>query len=400
MGDALLSAAPFDPDAATAAYLATLSPAQHERAIAYTQGGHWLLLWGTLVTVAAMLLIWRSGLLARFAGRISGVKARPNLTAFLCTILFFLCDWAIELPWSIYANWWRERSYGLTAQSFGDWLGEDIMSTAISIPLLALLAIAIYALMRRTPRWWWAWSGLVVVVGIVLMVVVAPVTIEPLFNKYTPAPAGPTRDAAVELAHRAGVPGDKIYIYDGSKQSERYTANVSGLFGTARVAMSDTMVKQGADLAEVRGVVGHELGHYAEHHVLWLAGGMSLLAMLLFWLVDRLYPTVARWVGAGAAIGDPAHMPVAWAVAVVVGLFLVPLMNSISRYDENAADRFSLQIAHEPDGLAKALVKTIQYRASSPSRLEEILFYDHPSVERRIHAAMLWKAQHPDLVGK
>ena len=100
----------------------------------------------------------------------------------------------------------------------------------------------------------------------------------------------------------------------------------------------------------------------------------------------------ARWFGAGSAISDPAHMPVAWAVAAVVGIFLVPLMNSISRYDENAADRFSLKVAHEPDGLAKALVKTIEYRASSPSRLEEILFYDHPSVERRIHAAMVWKA--------
>lgn len=391
-------AAGFNPDAATAAYLATLSPAQHERAIAYTQGGHWLLLWGMLVTLVAMALIWRSGLLVRLGRRVH--VRRPNLAVFLSALLFFLLDWLIELPWSIYANWGRERSYGLTSQGFGGWLGEDILSTAISLPLLALLAVAIYALMRRTPRWWWAWSGLVVVLGIILMVVIAPVAIEPLFNKYTPAPAGPTRDAVVELAHRAGVPGDKIYIYDGSKQSERYTANVSGLFGTARVAMSDTMFKRGADLAEVRGVVGHEMGHYAEHHVLWLAGGMSLLAMLLFFLVDRLYPVAARWFGAGSAISDPAHMPVAWAVAAVVGIFLVPLMNSISRYDENAADRFSLKVAHEPDGLAKALVKTIEYRASSPSRLEEILFYDHPSVERRIHAAMVWKAENPQLVGK
>ena len=393
-----MSGASFNPDAATAAYLATLSPVQHERAIAYTQGGHWLLLWGMLVTIGAMVLIWRSGVLARVAGRISA--RRRNLTVFLCAICFFVMEMVIELPWAIYANWWRERSYGLTSQGFGGWLGETLLSSAISIALLGLVAMAIYALMRRTPRWWWAWSGLVVVVGIILMVVIAPVAIEPLFNRYTPAPNGPTRDAVVELAKRAGVPGDKIYIYDGSKQSERYTANVSGLFGTARVAMSDVMFKRGADIAEVRGVVGHEMGHYAEHHILWLAGGMSLLAMLLFFLVDRLYPVAARWFGAGAAIGDPAHMPVAWAVASVIGLFLVPMMNSITRFDESAADRFSLAVAHEPDGLAKALVKTIEYRASSPSRLEEILFYDHPSVERRIHAAMVWKAEHPELVGK
>ena len=394
----ILPAGPFNPDAATAAYLSTLSPAQHERAIGYTQGGHWLLLWATLVTIGAMLLIWRSGLLARIARHVPA--RRRNLSVFLCALGFFVLQWVIELPWTIYSQWWRERSYGLTGQSFGGWLGEDILSTTISIVLLGLVAMAIYALMRRTPRWWWAWSGLVVVAGIILMVVIAPVAIEPLFNRYTPAPNGPTRDAVRELARRAGVPGDKIYIYDGSKQSERYTANVSGLFGTARIAMSDVMFKRGADLAEVRGVVGHEMGHYAEHHVLWLAGGMSLLAMLLFFLVDRLYPLAARWFGAGPAIGDPVHLPVVWAVASIVGLFLVPIMNSITRFDESAADRFSLKVAHEPDGLAKALVKTVEYRAASPSRLEEILFYDHPSVERRIHRAMEWKAENPQLVGK
>jgi len=266
--------------------------------------------------------------------------------------------------------------------------------------IMALLGLAIYALMRRTPRWWWAWSGLVAAAGIIFMIVLSPVLIEPLFNSYKPAPPGATRDAVVALAQRSGVPSDKIYIYDGSKQSERYTANVSGLFGTARVAMSDTMFKQGADLAEVRGVVGHEMGHYAEGHALWLAAAASLLAMLLFWGTARLYPIAARWFGAGASIADPVNLPVVMAVVAVLALLLGPIMNSVSRYDENSADAFSLAHAHEPDGLSKALVKTIAYRASSPSRLEEVLFYDHPSVSRRIHAAMVWKAEHPELVGK
>ena len=392
--------AQFNPDAATQAWLATLPAADHARAIAYTQGGHWLLLWGAVVGVVSAAIILRLGVLRRISGWASAKKPRPRRALFLCAIAFFALDWLIELPWTIYANWWREKGYGLTKQSFGGWISENIMSSIISIIVLGLLLLAVYALMRRTPRWWWAWSGGVVAVGIMFMIVLQPVLIEPLFNSYTPAPPGPGRDAVVELAHRSGVPADKIFIYDGSKQSERYTANVAGLFGTARIAMSDTMFQQGADMAEVRGVVGHEMGHYAEGHALWLAAGFSLIAMLLFFAVSRLYPRVAPALGASREISDPANVPAFWAVLTVVGLFAVPLANSISRYDENSADRFSLEHAHEPDGLAKALVKTIAYRASSPSRLEEILFYDHPSVERRIHAAMVWKAQHPDLVGK
>ncbi len=390
----------FNPDTATQAWLATLPAADHARAIAYTHGKEWLLLWDTLVTIASALIIARVGVLQRIAVWANRSRPRPNRAAFLCTLAFMGLLWLISLPWSVYAYWWREKSYGLTRQPLGQWLGENLLASTISSLLVALLAIGLYALIRRLPRRWWAWSGLLSAAAILVMVVLAPVFIEPLFNSYKPAPPGPTREAIVALAERSGVPSDKIFIYDGSRQSERYTANVSGLFGTARVAMSDTMFKQGADLAEVRGVVGHEMGHYAEHHAVWLAVGLGVLAMILFWLVARLYPTIARRAGIQPAIADPATLPATWVAVSLAALVLTPFANSISRYDENSADVFSLEHAHEPDGLSKALVKTIAYRAASPSRIEEIMFYDHPSISRRIHTAMVWKAEHPDLIGK
>jgi STE24 endopeptidase len=393
----------FDPDVATAAYMATLSPAAHAKAIAYTHGGEWLKLWGWIVTVAASLLILKSGMLAKLRTRIERDRPRPNLAVFLCMLAFLAADWVIELAWSAYAGWWRERDYGLTHQPFTGWLGENLLGTTISAILLSLLALAIYALMRRRPRSWWAWSGGVSVVMIILFVVITPVLIEPLFNKYTPAPAGPTRDAIVALAQRSGVPSDKIFLYDGSKQSDRYTANVSGLFGSARVAMSDTMFKQGADLAEVRGVVGHEMGHYARGHIFISALVLGLLAVAFFWLTDRLFaPLVVRAGESGriAGIADPAGIPVLSVILATLGLLATPITSTLTRLQESDADRFSLEHAHEPDGLSKALVKTIAYRASSPSELEEAIFYDHPSVERRVHRAMVWKAEHPELLGK
>ena len=229
------------------------------------------------------------------------------------------------------------------------------------------------------------------------MLIVSPILIEPLFNDYTPAPDGPMRDSVVELAQRTGTPDDKIFIYDGSKQSDRYTANVSGLFGSARVAMSDVMFAKGADLAEVRGVVGHEMGHYVHMHSLWMTGIMILLAGLVFWLIDRLFPVAKRLLGANRVgdISDPAGLPVLAAIAAVIGLLLTPVTNTMIRVIEQDADQFSLVHANEPDGLSKALIKTAEYRAPSPSAIEEFLFYDHPSVENRIRMAMEWKATHP-----
>ncbi len=386
---------PFDPAAATAAYLATLSPAAHARATAYTQGGHWLLLWSWLVSVVAALVIIRSGVLARTEAGLQRRKPRPILVSLLISGLYILLDAVLELPWEVYAHWWREKAYGLTSQAFSGWLTEQTIGLAISVVVTSLFLAVIYAVIRRSPRWWWAWAGGVAAVFILAALVLAPIYIEPIFNHYTPAPPGPMRDAVVALAKKADVPSDKIFIFDGSRQSNRYTANVSGLFGSARVAMSDVMFKKGADLAEVRGVVGHEMGHYRQGPLI-LAGPFALLAIVAFGLTHLLFAPAARLLGARVAgIGDPAGLPVLMAVIATLGLVGTPVTSTLTRWIEADADSFSLRVANEPDGLAKALVQTIEYRASSPSNLEEFLFYDHPSVEHRVRKAMDWKAAHP-----
>ena len=387
----------FDPAAATAQWLATLSPQETARAIAYTQGSHWLILWSFLVSALVAWIIVRTGLLVAIRSRIERRRRRPILASFVVAAVYSAMSWALTLPWSIYQGWWREKQYGLTSQAFGGWLGEAVIGAAISVVATSLLLVAIYALIRRARRFWWAWAAGVTAAFIVIGLVLAPLVIEPIFNTYTPAPDGPVRDAVVTLAKQTGTPSDKIFIYDGSKQSDRYTANVSGLFGTARVAMSDTMFKQGADLAEVRGVVGHEMGHYVRAHILWTVGILVLLSVLAFWLTDRLYPVAHRLLRADRVgdISDPAGLPVLALVLAFLGVLGTPIFATMTRTMEEDADHFSLVHANEPDGLSKALIKTAEYRAPSPSAIEEFLFYDHPSVENRIRRAMEWKATHP-----
>jgi STE24 endopeptidase len=387
----------IDPAAETARWLATISPEDLERAVAYTRGGHWLLLWGAIVAIVVAWIIIRTGVLSGIRDRMERRRKRPKLVSLVVGVVWILMDFVLTLPWAIYQAWWRETQYGLTEQPLAGWLTEALMETAITVVLLGLLIVALYAIIRHARRLWWAWGAGLTAVAVVFMMIVSPIVFEPLFNDYTPAPDGPMRDAVVELAHATGTPDDKIYIYDGSKQSDRYTANVSGLFGSARVAMSDVMFAKGADLAEVRGVVGHEMGHYVHMHSLWMAGIMILLAGLVFWLIDRLFPVAKRLLGAGRVgdISDPAGLPVLAAIGAVIGLLLTPVTNTMIRVIEQDADQFSLTHANEPDGLSKALIKTAEYRAPSPSAIEEILFYDHPSVENRIRMGMEWKATHP-----
>jgi STE24 endopeptidase len=385
----------FDPKAATDALLAALPAAGRLKAVHYTQGGHWLLLWAWLITVVACVIIARLRVLPALGRRLEGRRKRPWLFAFLAAVVFNLVDTVLELPWQAYSGWWRERAYGLTSQPFGGWLGEAAMSAAIGAVIFGLFLMFVYALMRRSPRRWWLWASGVAIGFYVALAVLQPILIEPLFNHYTPAPPGPTRDAVVALGHKAGVPSDKIYVYNGSKQSNRYTANVSGLFGSARVAMSDVMFAKGADIAEVRGVVGHEMGHYKLGHV--FVGGVvfAVLALAGLGLAQLAFPWVETMVRTGAAgIADPVGLPTLIIVLSTLGLVATPLTNTATRTTEAEADAFSLRVANEPTGLSKALVKTIEYRADSPGPVEEFIFYDHPSVRRRVQRAMDWKAAH------
>jgi len=385
----------FDPAAATAQYLATMTPEQHERAIAYTQGGYWLMLGGFLVGVAIAWLVLRLGILTRIRDAIEKGRERPILVALVVAPVWSALSFALGMPWAAYANWWREKSYGLNNQDFAAWLTEYAMQGGIGVLIAALTLWALYALIKVARRTWWIWgaglAGAFAVAGLVL----SPMVIEPLFNTYTPAPPGAVRDAVVELAHKTGTPDDKIYIYDGTRQSDRYTANVSGLFGSARVALSDAMFKKDADMAEIRAVVGHEMGHYVRAHILWSMGMLVFMAIAGFWLVDRLFPLFKRWLGARDVrdIGDPAGFPVVVVVLSVLSLLFTPVANTISRTMETDADNFSMIHADEPDGMAEALIKTAEYRAPSPTALEEFVFYTHPSVERRIRNAMEWKAK-------
>jgi len=387
----------FDPVAATAAYLAQLPPALHDKAKAYTQGGHWLLLWGTLVAILVAWIVLRTGVLVRVRSAVERGKPRLWLAVAAVVVVDGVIELVLSLPWDAYAHWWRERLYGLTSRPFGGWLSEHLTANLIGIVPTIVLAAILYWLVRRAPRTWWLWGGVLAGVGSLVLSLLSPVLLEPIFNTYTPAPPGPVRDEVVAMAKQVGVPHDKILIYNGSKQSNRYTANVAGVGATARVAMSDVMFKKDADLAEVRGVVGHEMGHYVHGHIYWLALAYGLMALVSFLIVDRTFGLVLRWTGAKGVRGlaDPAGLPVVSIVLAVVTLIGTPVQNSVTRAVEADADRFSLTHFNEPDGLAKALVKTIEYRYDSPSRLEEIIFYDHPSVRARVLRCMQWKATHP-----
>ena len=382
----------FDPNAATARYIDSLGPAALQKAHDYTVGKEWMLLWGLIVAAVVTWLIVRSGVLDRVEAGIS--ERRRNLRAFVVSLVYLLVSAVLTLPWTIYASWWREKGYGRTSQPFGDFLWQNLLATLIGVLITALFLMGVYWLIRRAGKTWWLWSGGLAAVGLAFVFLVSPILIEPLFNKYEPVPPGQVRDAVVEMAGRAGVPPERVFMYNGSRQSNNFTANAGGVGNTARVAISDVALKN-ASLDEVRAVTGHEIGHYVLKHTWWGLLVFSLLAVVLFWIADRTFPRFARAFGTNAPIADPRSVPVLMFMVSFFSLLATPLTNTFGRTLETQADRYSLETENRPDALSTALVKTAEYRYPQPNAVEEFIFYDHPSVERRVRMAMEWKATHP-----
>ena len=144
-------------------------------------------------------------------------------------------------------------------------------------------------------------------------------------------------------------------MYDGSRQSNNFTANAGGVGSTARVAISDVALKQ-ANIDEVRAVTGHEIGHYVLKHTWYGIAVFSILAIVLFFIADRLFPSFARAFGTSARIGEPRGVPVLLFMVSLFGLLAAPLFNTFARTIETQADRYSLEAENLPDALSTALV--------------------------------------------
>ena len=388
----------FDPEAATKAYLATMTPEKKARSDAYFEGGYWLRLWEFLYGVAVAWLLLRLGWSAwmrNFAER--AVRHRPVQT-FIYWGEYASVTALLLFPLTVYEGFYREHKYGLATQSFGPWFGDRMKELALAVLFGGLAFVALYAVLRRAPRAWWIWGSLTAIAFVVLTFLISPVYIFPLFNTYTPLQDETIRGPILSLARANGIPAGNVYVMDASRQTTRISANVSGLFGTLRITLNDNLLKR-CSLPQIEAVLGHEMGHYVLNHLYKGIVFLGILIVIGFALFRSAFEALwrrhgGRWGVRGVA--DVAGMPI-FTILIVSYLFvLTPVTNSLTRTQEIEADMYGLNASRQPDGFAEVALKLSDYRKLDPGKLEEIVFYDHPSGRARIFSAMRWKAEHRD----
>jgi len=385
----------FDPEAATDAYLAEIPAEARARSDAYFEGGYWLILWDFLYGVVIALLLLNLRWSARMrdaAGRVTRFKPVHTMVYWaeylvLTTILLF--------PLEVYEGYFREHKYGLATQTFGPWLKDEFKGLLIALVLGAILLTVLFGVVRRLERTWWIWGAVVTILFFSFVVLITPVYLVPIFNKVSKLNDPKVTQPILSLARANGIAVKDVYEVDASRQTTRMSANVSGFGHTMRITLNDNMLRRGSP-EEIQAAMGHEMGHYVLNHVyerimffsILIVAGFALLRWALDWSLARWGE---KWQIRG--INDLAVVPLVILLASIFFFVLTPVLNTYIRVQEYEADMYGLNASRQPDGFAQAAIHLGEYRKMSPGRLEEWVFYDHPSGHGRIYAAMRWKAE-------
>jgi STE24 endopeptidase len=278
----------------------------------------------------------------------------------------------------------RERDWGFSQQTAADWLRDRLKGLVVSLVLTAGAWTGIVGLARPFRGWWPLPAAAALAVAVLIASFVAPVVLEPLFNRFRPLEDGDLADELRALGEQAGVPVRDVLVADASRRTTKVNAYVSGLAGTRRVVLFDTLLAA-AGRAEVKLIVAHELGHRRDRHV--LKG--TLLAML-----GAATAVIVLWAVLGTRIASPRVLPLALLIVTALELAGLAPAAALSRRWERAADRASLELTGDLDAFERAHVELARKNLSdlAPPRLVYLLLFGHPTPRERLAFGRAWAA--------
>ena len=390
-------------DAVPNAFADRIALAAHQKAADYTVAKQRLGMRETLVDAALLLILTLGGGLALLLGLTEGIDASPLWRDVLLLGALAVISGIVGLPFSWYLTFRIEERFGFNRTTLKLWITDLLKGIALGVAIGLPLLVAVLWLMARAGALWWLWVWLLWFGFQLLMLLVYPSFIAPLFNKFSPLPAGTARERIEQLLARCGFRASGLYVMDGSKRSAHGNAYFTGFGKSKRVVFFDTLLNR-LSPDEIEAVLAHELGHFKLRHVLkrvaWSAGLSLAFLALLAWLLTR------PWFYAG--LGIPADL-VATAMArpgVALALFtlalpvftfvLSPLSALYSRKHEFEADAFAVQHA-SGTSLVLALVKLYEDNAATltPDPMHSAFYDSHPPAAIRIGRLQALASAHP-----
>lgn len=312
------------------------------------------------------------------------------LAVFLYVVILILISKALSSGLDFY-SFRLEHRYQLSNQKLSAWLWDEIKGVLLGAVLAGLLVELLYFIIRQFPEHWWliAWVGFLGVA--VLLAQLAPVLLFPIFYKFEPLQDEELRLRLIRLGERAGTRVRGVYKWHLSEKSKKANAALTGLGGTRRIILADTLLSNYSP-DEIEAVLAHELGHHVHRHIPKGIAVQAVVTFIGFWGANWwLHYAIDRW-HMFETISDFANLPLLVLIFVGLSFVLMPALNAFSRFNERQADRYAFENIAEISPFISSMNKLAEQNLAerTPSRWVEWWFHSHPAIARRIAAAEVW----------
>ena len=358
-------------------------PEPSEKALSYYRSGNvlWIvsIIWGLLIP--ALFLF--TGLSARIRNWAEHLGKKWFFVIAIYFIIFSVITFVIDLPLSYYAGYVHEHAYGLSNQTLGKWFGDALKGLLVVLMGTLFLWVP-YLLLKKSPHRWWIYTGLLAIPFLFLHIMIQPIWIDPLFNKFGPMKDKTLESSILRLAERAGIEGSRVYEVEKSEDTKALGAYITGFGGTKRIVLWDTIIAR-LNEPELLFVMAHEMGHYVLGHIWKQILFFSVLFIATLYAIHR----TANWLISKYKdrfgfdrLSDIASLPLIILLFSLYIFIVTPIDLAYIRYHEHEANRFGLEITMNNHAAATAFVK---------------LQTENLGVPRIGTLCKLWRSSHPTL---
>jgi STE24 endopeptidase len=391
-----------------------LSQERYEKAVAYSRVGYALYFVSVVWGIVVLVVLLRERVVARLRDFAEARSRRWIWQAVIFVPGLFVLLGVLQLPIEVY---WHHLSlrYEQSVQGWGSWIWDWTKGEMISVVFGLVAALILFAVIRWKPRSWWVYFWFATIPLVLVLVLIAPWVLDPMFHKFLPLQENHARlvESIGRLTQRAGmpIPPERMFLMEASEKTNQINAYVTGIGASKRVVVWDNTIRKMAP-DEVLFVVGHEMGHYALGHVVKgiafaLVGiffGLYVAFRALGWMLNIWGE---RWGVCGQE--DWAALGVLLLIASVVGFLADPIGNGFSRMVEHAADVYGLEVTHgivpnsnEAAAHAFQVMGELDLADPNPPRFIRFWLYSHPPLAERLefaHSYDPWgKGQEPKYI--
>jgi len=365
-----------------------LSAKQYEKTVSYTQRrGKFSLLTSSFMTILTAFIILEE-IPSRILIILETLGWHPYWEGIFYLLLLTGLSSLISLPFSLYSQFVIEEEYGFNKMTFRLYFTDMIKNIFLSVFLFIPLFLGLFLFIDKSGSLWWLYGYLFFTAFQLLLSLIYPLVIAPIFNKFSELEDGPLRERLFALAEKTSFKASGIYVMDGSRRSAHSNAYFTGFGKARRIVLFDTLIKQ-LSHEELEAVLAHEIGHFKKKHILKRLIFSLAFAFFLFYGLSLIlyYAPLYRAFGFMEA-SLPALLVILSFLIGPISFFLKPISSLFSRRDEYEADRFAAEVLMNHRPLANALVTLSKENLSNltPHRMYSAFHYSHPVLSERIAA--------------